>query len=935
MNPVTLAPAAEALAQDAPTQDDKDAPLREDIRLLGRLLGEIIRGQEGDATFELVENIRQLAVRYRRQADETRRGELEAILDRLSHANTVAVVRAFSYFSHLANIAEDLHHNRRRRAWRASGAGPQEGSLALALDRVHAAGHSPADVAAFFARALMRPVLTAHVTEVQRKSVLDGQRAVARLVAERGRAPLTVEELQANEEELRRAILTLWQTSEIRSFKLRVHDEIENGLSYYQYTFLRELPRLYTQLETAIGSTQPLPPFFGIASWIGGDRDGNPYVTHDVTLRAMERHSAVALAFYLDEVHQLGSELSLSDRLVQVTPQLKVLADASPDRSASRTEEPYRRALTGIYGRLAATSADLGHVVADRRTIGDAVPYQHATEFAADLEVLIESLTANRAELLARGRIHNLRRAVSVFGFHLAPLDMRQHSGVLAEAVSELFARAQVIEGYLALPEAEKRALLLQEIGTPRPLRSPHLAYSVETTEELAIFTTAAEIQRRFGREAMPNHIVSKTDEVSDLLEVALLLKEVGLLVPGEHPQLAMNLVPLFETIDDLRNCGRVMDDLFAIPYYRALLASRGNTQEVMLGYSDSNKDGGFLTANWELYKAEVVLVRVFAKHGINLRLFHGRGGSVGRGGGPSYHGILAQPPGSVNAQIRITEQGEVIASKYSDPEIGRRNLETLIAATLEATLLRGDPIDHREATNHREAEYLLVMEELSAHAYAAYRHLVYETPDFKRYFRESTPIGEIVDLNLGSRPASRKKSDRIEDLRAIPWVFSWSQSRLMIPGWYGAGTAVRTYLERHGDAGLAQLKAMYAGWPFFQTMLSNMDMVMSKTDLGIGARYAELVGDQALARRVFSRIEAEWRDTRAALLSITGQSDFLAANPSLARSFTNRRPYIDPLNHLQVELIRRYRQGDDDEAVKRAIHLTINGVSAGLRNSG
>ena len=921
MNPANLT--------QATPPDDKDAPLREDIRLLGRLLGETIRGQEGDATFGLVENIRQLAVRYRRNADETQRGELEAILNRLSHENTVAVVRAFSYFSHLANIAEDLHHNRRRRAWRISGARPQEGSLSLALERVRAAGHTAADIAAFFVRALMRPVLTAHPTEVQRKSVLDGQRAVARLVAERDRTPLTVDELNANEVELKRAILTLWQTSEIRSFKLRVHDEIENGLSYYQYTFLRELPRLYTELEESLGLATPLSPFFCIGSWIGGDRDGNPYVTHDVTLRAMERHSAVALAFYLGEVHQLGSELSLSDRLVQVTPRLKDLADASPDRSPSRAEEPYRRALTGIYGRLAATSADLGHMTADRKTVGGATPYEHAAEFAADLDVLIESLTANRAELLARGRIHSLRRAVSVFGFHLAPLDMRQHSGVLADAVGELLASAKVIDNYQGLPEAEKRTLLLEEIATPRPLRSPHLAYSEETTEELAIFAAAAEIHRRFGREALPNHIVSKTDEVSDLLEVALLLKEVGLLMPGENPQLTMNLVPLFETIDDLRNCGRIMDDLFSIPYYRKLLASRGNTQEVMLGYSDSNKDGGFLTANWEIYKAEVVLVRVFAKHGINLRLFHGRGGSVGRGGGPSYHGILAQPPGSVNAQIRITEQGEVIASKYSDPEIGRRNLETLVAATLEATLLRRDAIDASES------DYVAVMEELSGYAYAAYRHLVYDTPDFNRYFRESTPIGEIADLNLGSRPASRKKSDRIEDLRAIPWVFSWSQSRLIIPGWYGVGTAVRAYLDRNGQAGLAGLKTMYARWPFFQTMLSNMDMVMSKTDLGIGARYAELVGDRALADSIFSRIEAEWQDTRVALLSITGQSDFLAANPPLARSFMNRRPYIDPLNHLQVELIRRYRQGDDDEAVKRAIHLTINGVAAGLRNSG
>jgi phosphoenolpyruvate carboxylase len=932
--------------------DDKDAPLREDIRFLGRLLGDIVREQEGEPTFKLVETIRQLAVSYRRNADEAHRRELEAILDQLSHGNTIAVVRAFSFFSHLANIAEDLHHNRRRRAYLVNGAKPHEGSFQLALERVREAGLASSDLKAFFARARVRPVLTAHPTEVQRKSVLDCQRAIARLVTERDRLQLAPSELAANEEELRRVILTLWQTSEIRSFKLRVHDEIENGLSYYQYTFLRELPRLYAEIEDALGgesgaanlTTHPLPnpspgkgegfstrlpPFFRIGSWIGGDRDGNPFVTHDVTLYAMERHSAVALGYYLSETHRLGAELSLSERLVTVTPALRALADASPDHSPSRMEEPYRRALTGIYGRLAATSAALGHVEADRRAVVEAAPYAHASEFVSDLDVLIDSLMRNRAELIAQGRIRNLRRAATVFGFNLAPLDMRQHSGVLESAVAELFARAQVLDDYSALPELERRALLLKEIETPRPLRSPHLAYSEGTTEELAIFAAAAEIHRRFGREAMPTHIVSKTDSVSDLLELALLLKEVGLLLPGETPHLAMNIVPLFETIDDLRGCGAIMDDLFSIPYYRQLLASRANTQEVMLGYSDSNKDGGFLTANWELYKAEVELVRIFEKHGVDLRLFHGRGGSVGRGGGPSYHGILAQPPGSVNAQIRITEQGEVIASKYSDPEIGRRNLETLAAATLEATLLR------RDSTNSNEAGYMVVMEELSAHAYAAYRNLVYETPDFNRYFRESTPIGEIADLNIGSRPASRKKSDAISDLRAIPWVFSWSQSRIIIPGWYGVGTAVRVYLERTKDEGLAVLRDMYRKWPFFQTMLSNLDMVMSKTDLGIGARYAQLVSDRNLAESVFARIETEWRATREALLSVTEQNEFLASNPMLARSFQNRRPYIDPLNHLQVELIRRYRQGDADESMKRAIHLTINGVAAGLRNSG
>jgi phosphoenolpyruvate carboxylase len=434
-------------------------------------------------------------------------------------------------------------------------------------------------------------------------------------------------------------------------------------------------------------------------------------------------------------------------------------------------------------------------------------------------------------------------------------------------------------------------------------------------------------MHRRFGAQALPNYIISKADSVSDLFEVALLLKEAGLLHPGDSPRLEVNIIPLFETIEDLRGCGPIMDELFSEPYYRRLLASREGIQEVMLGYSDSNKDGGFLTANWELFKAEVELVKVFDRHGVKLRLFHGRGGSVGRGGGPSYQAILAQPPGSVAGQIRITEQGEVIASKYSDPDIGRRNLETLVAATFEATVLNpgggGQPA------------YLEVMEEMSATAFAAYRKLVYETPGFVQFFRSATPITEIADLNVGSRPASRKKTDRIEDLRAIPWVFSWSLSRIMLPGWYGFGAAVEEMVGRRGDAGIGLLKRMYQDWPFFRTLLSNMDMLLAKSDISIASRYAELVTDVALREAIFGQIQDEWHRTVRYLLEITGQSELLEANPALSRSLRNRSPYIDPLNHLQVELLRRYRAGDTNERTRRAILLTLNGIAAGLRNSG
>jgi phosphoenolpyruvate carboxylase len=475
--------------------------------------------------------------------------------------------------------------------------------------------------------------------------------------------------------------------------------------------------------------------------------------------------------------------------------------------------------------------------------------------------------------------------------------------------------------------------LLSEEIANPRPLYSPHIDYSEETQGELAIFFAARELRTRYGDAALPNAIISKTDSASDLLEVALLLKEAGLLKPaspisvGQPPALGMNIIPLFETIGDLRNGPAIMQRLFALRAYRTLVSSRGDEQEVMLGYSDSNKDGGFLTSGWELYKAEVELARVFDDAGVRLRLFHGRGGSVGRGGGPSYLAILAQPDGAVSGQIRITEQGEVISSKYSNPEVGRRNLETLAAATLEATLL-----DLEEKTE--PAAYHAVLERLSELAFQAYRGLVYETEGFNRFFREATPIAEIGGLNIGSRPASRKASDRIEDLRAIPWVFSWAQCRLMLPGWYGFGSAVESWLKENPD-GMEMLRRMVGTWPFFKALLSNMDMVMAKADLVIASRYAQLVGDTTLRDEIFGRIRAEFERTRYFLLSIEQQDDYLADNPMLKRSIHTRFPYMDPLNHLQIELLQRHRAGESDDRVQRGIHMSINGIAAGLRNSG
>jgi phosphoenolpyruvate carboxylase len=911
---------------------DKDLPLRDDIRLLGRLLGGTVRNQEGEAVFDIVERIRQSSVRFHRDEDVGARRALEATLNSLSRGQTIQIIRAFSFFSHLANIAEDQHHIRRTRAHAFAASAPRPGGMAHALARAGEAGVARAALQRFFATALVCPVLTAHPTEVRRKSTIDREMEIAELLAERDRIQLTPDEAAASEEALRRAVLTLWQTSLLRRTRLRVVDEVANGLSYYDYTFLKELPRFYAALEDQLVALDPawetaeLPSFLRLGSWIGGDRDGNPFVTAEVLRQALRMQSTRAVSYYLAELHLLGGELSLDGRRVSVSEQLEALAERSPDRSPHRQDEPYRRAITGLYARLAATARAI-EVGTLRDAVGEAPPYGDAAELVADLDTIHRSLASNGSLTLARGRLRFLRRAVDAFGFHLAGLDLRQNSDVHERTVAELFEASAPGTGYGALDEAARIALLLAEIKTARPLASPFITYSEETTKELTILAEAAAAQRRYGKAAVPNYVISKTDGASDILEVALLLKEAGLLRPSDAA-LDLNIVPLFETIEDLRNCGGVIDRLLGLPEYRRLLDSRGSVQEVMLGYSDSNKDGGFLTSGWELYKAEITLVEIFRRHGVTLRLFHGRGGSVGRGGGPSYQAILAQPGGAVAGGIRVTEQGEVIAGKYSNPEVGRRNLEILAAATLEASLLQPDQTAPR-------AEYLAAMEELSAQAYRAYRDLVYETDGFERYFWESTVIGEIANLNIGSRPASRTNSKRIEDLRAIPWVFGWSQCRLMLPGWYGVGAAIKAFRAAHPEDGLAVLQAMYREWPFFQMLLSNMDMVLAKSDIAIASRYAELVADAELRGAIFPRLRAEWQDTIDALLAIMGQQALLEQNPLLARSIRNRFPYLDPLNHVQIELLKRHRAGDADERVVQGIHLTINGIAAGLRNSG
>ncbi|MBG6078918.1 phosphoenolpyruvate carboxylase [Rubrivivax gelatinosus] len=919
---------------------EKNRPLVEDIRLLGRILGDVIREQEGTEAYELIERVRQLSVAYRLKADASAGRVLDRLLKNLSADQTVSVIRAFSYFSHLANIAEDRHHVRRRRVHEREGH-LQEGSLAMAIDRLHAADHRNADIARMLDGAYLSPVLTAHPTEVQRKSILDAERAVAELIGHRDEQ-LTEDQRRENEELLRARVTQLWQTRMLRTAKLTVADEIENALGYYPSTFLREIPRLYRELERALPG-HPVAPFLRMGHWIGGDRDGNPNVDASTMRRALARQGETALRFYLDEVHALGVELSTSAMLAPVTPAMQALAERSPDRSVHREDEPYRRALIGLYARLAATLQALTGAAAPRTAVAPQPPYADAAEFLADLRIIEASLRHHHAQALIAPRLAPLMRAVQVFGFHLATLDLRQSSDKHEAVVAELLRVARLEPDYAALDEPARRALLLRLLDDARPLRVRGAEYSALATSELEVFETAREGRERYGREALRHYIISHTEDVSDLLEVLLLQKEAGLLRGTLDRDATADLivVPLFETIGDLRQAAAIMRAYYALPGITAMVVRSGAEQDVMLGYSDSNKDGGFFTSNWELYRTEVALGEFFAtlhrEHGIRMRLFHGRGGTVGRGGGPSYQAILAQPPGTVNGQIRLTEQGEVIGSKYANPEIGRRNLETLVAATLEATLLH--------PTKSAPKTFLDAAARLSDASFAAYRALVYETPGFVDWFFAATPIREIAELNIGSRPASRKATRAIEDLRAIPWSFSWGQCRLALPGWYGFGSAVEAFLgdESTQAARLELLQRMYRQWPFFRTLLSNLDMVLAKTDLRIAARYVELVEDKRAAKRVFTTIRAEWERVGRALEQITGEASRLQSNPALARSIEHRFPYLDPLNHLQVELMRRFRQrkpdaAADDPAVarlQRGIHISINGVAAGLRNTG
>ncbi len=879
-----------------------------DIRTLGRILGDVIRDHGGEALFQGTEAIRAASVERHRGRGSV--ATVAAALGALNLDDTLAFTRGFMLFSMLANLAED------RQMAGSAGVGPEAGSgLADAVRQLEAQGVSRGAILQTLGRAKVMPVLTAHPTEVRRKSMIDHKTRIAELMALADRGATRAPGGETIETAIRRQVALLWQTRPLRRERIRVTDEIDTVLSWLEEDFLPVMPALLQGWADVLGEAPP--PFLTVGSWIGGDRDGNPNVTADALNAAMSGAARTLFLWYLDAVHALGAELSLSAELAPVTDTVRRLAEAGGDSSPARADEPYRRALTGIYARLAATCRLLAGVEPPRPARVPGAPYASPGEFRADLDAIAEG--ADRAGA-GGGALDTLRTAVGLFGFHLATLDLRQNSDVHEESVAELLSSAGVEADYRALDEASRVALLLAELADPRLLSTPYAVPGERTRSELAIFRAAAEARTRHGEAAVTTAIVSKTTSVSDLLEPMLLMRETGLLAPGATPRAALMVVPLFETIADLKAAPDIMRAFLALPGVADAARARG-CQEVMIGYSDSNKDGGYLTSTWELYRASSALAGVFADAGVPIQLFHGRGGSVGRGGGSSFAAIRAQPPATVNARIRITEQGEVIAAKYGTPEAAARTLDSMAAAALLATL---DPPHLADADRHR---FGAAMDELSARAFGAYRGLVYDQPGFRAFFRAMTPVSEIGTLKIGSRPPSRTASDAIEDLRAIPWVFSWAQARVMLPGWYGVGDAFTGFV----DKGL--LVAMAAEWPFFQAMLANMEMVLAKSDIGIATRYAELAG--ADGSPLFETIRRGWGETVEGLLAITGQSRLLERNPALDSSIRLRLPYIEPLNLLQVELLKRHRSGESDPRIAEGLQLSLNAIATALRNSG
>ncbi len=919
----------------APAMEASDTRLRQQVRLLGNLLGEILVEQEGWELFALEEEIRRLAKAHRAgDGDAASRilARVENLVQDLDQA--LGVLKAFTTYFQLVNLAEEEQRVRVlwQRALEAEQAGhPMRETIAAAIQTLHREGLGPEAIQALLQELTIMPVFTAHPTEAKRRAILLKLRDLSQLLHELDFHRLLPSEERARVEQIREIIAALWQSDETRDRRPTVMDEVREGLYFFEATLFDLVPRIYRELRAALDQYYPgisfqIPPFLRYGSWMGGDRDGNPFVTLEVTQETLREHQRRVLRLYAARVEALYNHLTMARTRVGFSPALLESLEADlarvPQQELEVLErfslEPYRQKLILMYRRLMAAVEEARHPWSEH--VHDPRAYHRADEFLHDLELIRESLLQNRGERLAQGRLADLICQVQVFGFHLATLDLRQHSSRHGQALAEIFRRYHLADDYLALPEEARIRLLAQEIGDPRPLTA-RLDFTEATNETVALFRLVREAHQRIGPEAIQTYIISMTTSASHVLEVLLLAKDAELFG-------ALDVVPLFETIQDLDGAHRVMAALFDIPIYREHLARRDRRQQIMIGYSDSNKDGGYLRANWMLYRAQKALAQTCDHHGVKLWLFHGRGGSIGRGGGPANRAILAQPPESVRGRIRLTEQGEVISSRYSNPRIAHRHLEQLVNAVLLSSGRRPDlPEEERWAS---------VLEEASRYAEAKYRALV-DRPEFLAYFHQATPIDVVELLNIGSRPARRRTTEDVRDLRAIPWVFAWIQSRVYLPGWYGLGTGLTRWMDAGPDreGRLEILRQMYRRWPFFRTAIDLAQVSLGVADMHIAQVYARLAPPE-IREPILADILDEYQRSVQAVLEITGQEVLMERERWLQRSIRLRNPYVDPLNYIQVALMERYRQAaEPDPRLIQALRLSVNGVAAGLQNTG
>ena len=882
--------------------------IQEEIQILTEMLLKATQKLISEETFQKIVELKSLA-------DQKNYEKLNLIIKDLTQEEMEIVANFFSVLPLLINIAEDV-------------------DLAYEVNYKNNSGESYIGKLSDSIKNIkdknilnninVVPVLTAHPTQVQRKTILDLTEKLHSLLRKHRDVKSGLINERKWKNSIQKHIEILIQSDIIREKKLKVANEITNVLEYYNLSFIKAIGKLMTEYkllleENNIDLKNETPITMGM--WIGGDRDGNPFVTAEtLNLSAMKQCELIS-NYYLDKLESLYRTFSMSTQYIQESKELEELANRSSDLSIYREKEPYRRAIFYIKEKLENTKEFL----LNDKEIGE--KYLTSLEFISDLEVIKTSLLENKGEILITGEFEELLNVVKIFGFYLASIDMRQDSSVYEASVAELLKSANIEKDYSSLSEDEKCKLLLKQLEEdPRPLSiNDEDKQSEELRKELAIFRTARKLKDKLGDNVIKQNIISHTTSVSDLLELAIMLKEVGL-VGNDFARL--QLVPLFETIEDLENSYEVMDKYLSLDIVKKWVSDNGRYQEIMLGYSDSNKDGGYLSSGWSLYKAQQELSSLGEKHNIKVTFFHGRGGTVGRGGGPSYDAIISQPLGSVQDRIRLTEQGEIIAAKYGNSDAAYYNLEALFSAVIQR--MNADKVN----TDIRDIPKIqAIMDEIVDDSYNKYRELVFENPNFYNYFFEATPIKEISSLNIGSRPASRKKITDIGGLRAIPWVFSWSQSRIMLPGWYGVGTAFSNFINKD-KANIEKLRSMYKQWPFFTSLLSNVDMVMSKSDMDIAKEYANLCNDEE-TKNVYEEILREWNLTKQVVLEISEHKEFLEDNTYLTRSLENRLQYFNTLNLLQVELIKRAREGKLPESQINTIHITINGVATGLRNSG